>query len=119
MIRDLKFYKEPTGQWYVDLPNFPGAKAELEMVAGADTLLNYYANGNDNVSFQISLTEKADFDAIIFISEDGTDTGAYYNLSRLKGNNFSFKIWLCNVTLYLFGEFPPAIYIKPIDALIE
>jgi hypothetical protein len=32
MRRMFKFYKESTGRWYVDLPEWEGEKAEIEMV---------------------------------------------------------------------------------------
>jgi len=35
--RKLKFYKEADERWYVELPEWEGSKADLEMVAGADT----------------------------------------------------------------------------------
>ena len=39
MEQNLKFNKE-ADRWYIDLPDWTGTKGELEMVAGADTLLD-------------------------------------------------------------------------------
>ena len=44
-MRNYKFYKEETGRWYVDLPEWEGEKAELEMVLGADTFLEILSQG--------------------------------------------------------------------------
>ena len=37
----LAFVKEKSGRWYIDLPEWEGAHANLEMVAGADLLLDH------------------------------------------------------------------------------
>lgn len=46
-MKVFKFYRDktPIGRkaWYVDLPEFKGPKAELEMVAGADDFLEMVA----------------------------------------------------------------------------
>jgi len=42
-IMELKFKKNWFGRWYIDLPQYlkeGGKKADLELVAGADTMLN-------------------------------------------------------------------------------
>jgi len=36
----LDFYKETTGEWYIDLPDYPGPKEDLQMVLGADKMLD-------------------------------------------------------------------------------
>ena len=41
-----RFYKEEHGGWYIDLPAYleqGGAKGDLAMVAGADTMLDIMA----------------------------------------------------------------------------
>ena len=37
----LAFVKEETERWYIDLPEWEGAHANLQMVAGADLLLDH------------------------------------------------------------------------------
>jgi hypothetical protein len=49
-----KFVKEPTGRWYIDLPEYEGMHADLEMVEGADTMLEYVGKGNHLVYLQLS-----------------------------------------------------------------
>ena len=38
-----RFNKED-GKWYIDLPDWTGTKGELQMVGGADTLLDHLSN---------------------------------------------------------------------------
>ena len=56
MIRQFKFYKEETGRWYVDLPEWEGEKDELEMVAGADIFLEILAQDEPEVYVTLSDT---------------------------------------------------------------
>jgi hypothetical protein len=44
MKRRFKFEKELDG-WYVDLPEWEGSKADLQMVMGADTFLDILCQG--------------------------------------------------------------------------
>jgi hypothetical protein len=48
------FIKEQSGRWYIDLPEWTGDKADLEMVAGADTMLDYVGKGSDKVKLALS-----------------------------------------------------------------
>ena len=54
MIKDFRFYKEVTGRWYVDLPEWEGAKDDLEMVAGADTFLEILSQGEGITNVTLS-----------------------------------------------------------------
>ena len=42
-----RFNKED-GKWYIDLPDWTGTKGELQMVGGADTLLDVLDTNNNN-----------------------------------------------------------------------
>jgi hypothetical protein len=55
-MKNYKFNKEQ-GCWYIDLPNWAGTKGELQMVAGADTLLDHLSNNVTTVNIALS-TEK-------------------------------------------------------------
>jgi len=59
--------------WYIDLPQFleqGGNKADLEMVSGADTMLDIIAEGKTEVTLQINTEPFADADELI-LSELG------------------------------------------------
>ena len=118
------FYKE-NNIWYVDLPEYLeaglGTKANLMMVAGADTFLDYVCRGKKRVTWDIALE---DFQGCQFLLEKkriGMDKayldsvghpeveyGAYYTV---KENNH--QLWLCPVAEYVFnGTYPDNIYIR-------
>jgi len=110
-IMELKFKKNWFGRWYIDLPEYikaGGKKADLEMVRGADILLDYVSEGKRRVKLRVS--EELDFENHIHLfkyDEDGT--GAYYQNSEI----IDLDVWLCNVTKYVFGGYhPEEIYIE-------
>jgi hypothetical protein len=107
------FYRDYEG-WFIDLPQYIsmglGSKGNLAMVAGADTMLEILANGDDRITLQI---ETKDFE------------GSEGKLTKTGfcpyGENYLFtseaikdhKMWLCPVTKFVFGGFyPKNIYIK-------
>ncbi len=109
MVKDLKFYKDPDNRWYVDLPDFPGEKAELEMVVGADTMLEIIAEGNDAVMAHFDLNSYKGAEQLVLqeIHEQG---GATYLLKTYRGVDLNLQMWLCDVTKFVFGNFPEIIY---------
>jgi hypothetical protein len=66
-MKRLKFYKESDNRWYVDLPEWEGSKAELEMVAGADSMLEYMAEGEAQVWIMLSEDEFENADRLEFL----------------------------------------------------
>jgi hypothetical protein len=63
-VQKHRFYKTPEGTWYIDLPDWTGSKAELQMVAGADTLLDEISDGKDEVTLEVSISPQPGFDII-------------------------------------------------------
>ena len=53
-MKRLRLYKEEDNRWYVDLPDWTGSKSDLEMVAGADAMLDYFAEGENSIWLYIS-----------------------------------------------------------------
>ena len=117
------FYKED-GLWYIDLPEFLeaglGTKANLLMVAGADTFLDKLSNNGDRVTVRIETAPYAEQEYALSKMGLGMDKalldavghapvpyGAYY-----KAND-GHVLWLCPVTEYVFGgDYPNNIYIN-------
>lgn len=110
----LDFKKEPTGEWYIVLPDYHGPKEDLQMVYGADTMLDMISKYKTEVSIDV---------AVKF--EDGNY--AYHNLRKLtipeqfdiggqwyvlEYINRAYAVWLCDVTKHVFGEFPNIIQFK-------
>ena len=128
MIKTFTFNKEETGRWYIDLPDYlldGGVKADLEMVMGADKMLDIYAQDSDNVTFSISDEPFSDNkwgDTLTLVclgmSPDDCeglpeeDFGAVYQVSSILGIEYNFQIWLCPITKYVFDTYPKNIYIK-------
>jgi len=54
-METFKFEKESDNKWYVVLPEWEGEHWELEMVMGADTMLDILAQGESEVYASLSL----------------------------------------------------------------
>lgn len=102
-----RFNKEDDGRWYIDLPHWEGSKSALEMVGGADTLLDKLSNNGDTVLLSLS-TEKdcpEGYETLKKVIQTPPN-GCVYHLGFLP-------IWLCDVTKFVFdGEFPKRIHFK-------
>ena len=119
--RSYKFYKEDwTNKWFVDLPEWEGPKSELEMVCGADTMLDIIAQGNDVVHLRISdkpftLTDTEPIETNAYTLTKIEDTpdigGAKYLMKEWYGFEYNLEMWLCHVTEFVFGYLPETIYI--------
>ena len=106
---EYKFYKEETGRWYVDLPEWPGEKEALEMVMGADVMLDIFAQGENNIKILLSETDKQLPYNLRYIRETPEyGEGALYEI-ELIGKHF--EVWLCDVTKFVFNKFPLDIYL--------
>ena len=115
-MKKLRFYKEKTGRWYVDLPDWKGLKEELEMVAGADSMLEHMAEGNSDVMLLISETPFDNSDVLSFNNlATEIESGAFYRMEKYKGEEINLEMWLCDVTLFVFGKFPEKLYVSKVD----
>ncbi len=104
------FYKEASGRWFVDLPDWEGEKDDLEMVCGADTMLDIISEGSMVIFLYIS-TKYFEFSNKLELIELGAEEGGgYYKLAQYNGITFDLRLWLCDVTKYVFGEIPKNLY---------
>ena len=116
MRRNFRFYRVPeTGRWYVDLPEWEGEVADLEMVMGADTFLDILAQGEDQVFVTLSVVPEEGDDKLVLIEPgklEGPEMGegAWYKLESYRGIEYGLSMWLCDVTTFVFGYFPKEIY---------
>jgi hypothetical protein len=107
-MKNLKFKKEEDNKWYVDLPEWTGDKADLEMVCGADRLLDYLSNKEDKVDTLV-FEEPVD-DSIILTKRWNIYGGADYSVQNCPGVEYA---WLCKVTKFVYdGNLPEKLYIK-------
>ena len=105
----LTFNKEKSGRWYIYLPDWGGPKAALEMVAGADTLLDSLCNGEDTVILYVDTKLFSDADkTLTYETPQVNGDGAFYLTET------SERVWLCGVTEFVFGVMPPKIFCKVI-----
>jgi hypothetical protein len=107
MKRKFRFYQDDN-KWYVDLPEWTGEKDELEMVLGADTMLDILSKSDQGVYVTFSTEPFENYDYELTLHKEEYDGGTYI----LTGNYLLFEVWLCHVTKFVFGEFPNKIYIK-------
>ena len=114
--RPFRFYRDPDYRWYIDLPEWPGGKADLELVNGADTLLEYISEGGADVHMYISEDSGVLRMNYVRDARDDMGEGAYYRTHEYKGVPMDFDIWLCDVTKFLFDdEMPGVFYFTPVD----
>jgi hypothetical protein len=117
----------PIKRWYYDFKHWGFDHANLEMVSGADTLCNLYANGKDEVTVNIIASKKKlnlnpqlydEFKAQDIIIDGMTHQGDFINSQLdkfLYGRTYQkdyTQMWICPVTLFVLGRYPKYIYIK-------
>ena len=108
---EFKFVKL-AGVWFIHLPDFEAGVEELAMVDYAHTFLEYLNSFHNTgiITLGISILPTEYFCKLTLIESD--DSGATYEVET-KFDQIPVKtIWLCNVTKYVFGEFPENFYIK-------
>lgn len=120
MVRTLDFHK--IGQsWYADVPEWSGKLEDLEMVMGADTLLDGLSKMGRFVRIQVSTKE---FEGSTHIRSNGKVYGgtAYVSVGYpvVGGANMVPELWLCSVNNFFWGgtendEAPEDIYFKVIQ----
>ena len=114
-MKQHRFMREGAG-WYIDLPEYlgqGGSKADLEMVSGADTMLNIIAGGANEVTLQIDTRPFEGADELQLTELcDPVLGGGYYHMKFFEGKGVSQDMWLCEVTRFVFHDIPQKIYIK-------
>lgn len=112
MVREFKFYKDEGG-WFVDLPEWEGTKADLAMVSGADTMLDIISQGENDIMVLLSTEEFNGSNRLEFIRESPEmGEGSWYLMKTYKGIEYNLELWLCDVTIFVFGNFPQNIYVS-------
>lgn len=109
-MKTYLFNKEINNRWYIDIPEWEGDQSELEMVEGADTLLDLLSDGKDNIL--VDLDDKPFEGADLLIKQEEDREGAYYKVNTINNKEYSTTIWLCEVTLFVFNNLPDKIYVK-------
>ena len=120
----VSFTKEANHRWYVDFPGWPLSHDNLEMVAGADDLLDLLNDGSNHVTLQVS-TNEGEHDLKLEKVHSALVRGAFYTLATpLEGwgtpNALRKKqLWLCPVTLCVLGQYPKRLYVRRLKPLSD
>jgi hypothetical protein len=116
----------PIKRWYYDFKHWGFEHGNLEMVAGADTLCELYANGQNEVTVNAICTEKpVSYPTTVydeFIAESLPKEWTSWKDKLIWGRNYThvdpndenkiIKMWICPVTLFVLGRYPNYIYIR-------
>lgn len=124
MTNTYRFYKEEE-KWYIDLPEWienGGPKEALQMVLGADDLLDDLTGNIENeITLEISDDDNEFFDwdesyMLCKTYNNPPGDGATYTcVTNTVSNTREFVVWLCPVTLFIFGSYPYEIYFKVVS----
>lgn len=116
MERVIRFYKNAKGEWYADLPEWGGNLEDLQMVEGADTLLNWISRSGDecNLLMADEQLDKAEILTLIYVREENLGGGGDYLLETYKGDLKNHRLWFCRVTEFVFKQLPQKIYFRAI-----
>jgi hypothetical protein len=109
----IRFYNRE-GKWYADIPDYiesGGTEEECEMIFGSDTWLDFLSNNGKNIFLEVS-TNKNLQETLSLIEKD--EYGGTYIAETYNGKRIDHKLWICPVTLFLFGEYPTNIYYEVI-----
>lgn len=114
-----RFIREGS-QWFIDLPEFlaqGGSKGDLQMVAGADTLLDIIAGDKPAVTLEMDTQPFTGADELTLTELcDPVTGGGYYRLNSFEGKSLAQDLWLCDVTRFVFNGIPPKIYIRRVES---
>lgn len=109
------FTKEPSG-WYIELPDYiqqGGSKADLQMIDGADAMLDIMAAGESSISLIFDDKALEDADKVILLEKcDPYIGGGNYIMPQWEGKTVDRRLWLCGVTEFVFGYIPETIFVK-------
>jgi len=105
-MREFKFEKEEYNKWFVILPEWKGEKSELEMVCGADTMLDILSQGDSEVYITISESEMENTKFTLTFQKEEADGGLYI----MKSDMHEFEVWLCHVVKFIYGYLPEILY---------
>jgi hypothetical protein len=110
--RTFEFYKNEKDEWYLNLPEWKGDPEDLQMVEGADKWLDLVSNNASTVKLTLSdeQFDSAEALTLLRIREDNLGGGGIYFLETYRDKNVDLKLWLCEVTSFVFKTIPQKIY---------
>lgn len=117
MRKTFRFYKTPENRWYIDLPDWQDDISALEMVLGADTMLDKVSGYTNECFLDLSDEPFEGADPIKLIENlQQSIGGGNYLMEAFKGVTVNQEMWLCEVTEYVFAGLPELIYVNVIQS---
>jgi len=112
MKQTFKFYKTASNRWYIDLPSYTGSVDDLEMVKGADTMLDKVADGKNECHLILSDQPFEGGDRITLLTDlTGSIGGGDYLMETYRGLSINQSMWICSVVIEVFDRVPSVIYV--------
>lgn len=124
----LHFVAEDYGgfkRWFYDFKHWGFSHGNLEMVCGADGLCEFYGRGKNDLTIDITCSNKPRNYCVNlcdeFVAKDlpkGTPfldrylLGRDYECKNFMGNDETKTMWICPVTLFVLGRYPKYIYVR-------
>jgi hypothetical protein len=105
----LGFEKDDWGGWFAVIPSWPGPRAALAMVDGADTFLDLLSGGAHHVTLNLSIDPKDAWRELHYLRPHSYGDGAHYTY---EDDERFHRMWLCGVTEFVFGEMPERIWFE-------
>jgi hypothetical protein len=106
----IRFYKDEDRRWYADLPEYiaqGGTVEECEMVSGADDWLDFISEKREAVTLALSDQNSLSEKIVLYESDE---FGATYIAHTYREEDINQILWLCPVTVFVFGHYPKEIY---------
>lgn len=114
-LRTYKFVKKDN-EWFIDLPEYieqGGSAGDLQMVDGADTMLDVMADQRTEVGLTISKEPFEGADVLVLTEKcDPFIGGGYYLMEKYRGQVINRSMWLCQVTEFVFSDIPDRIFVR-------
>jgi hypothetical protein len=106
-------FEKTDGKWYLKHDEWKGDKADLQMVAGADFLLEAIKHRPNEVCISV-LTEKT-YSPILMDSLRLTHAMALDAQGNYIVPLVEWKFWLCPVAKWVFGYMPTDLYFRVVE----
>ncbi|MGN7987949.1 DUF6717 family protein [Pedobacter sp. 22226] len=88
MERVIRFYKNAKHEWYADIPEWSGSIEDLQMVEGADELLNWISANESECKLLMAdeQIKNAEILNLVYVREENLGGGGDYMLESLGAN---------------------------------
>jgi hypothetical protein len=112
------FRKE--NRWFLNVPEFlllGSSASELEMTDDVPQLLDVFSDRHNSVSLRIETEPFPGADMLELAEICAAPVGgAHYLVRSCHGRRLRKKVWICDLSLCLFGDLPPVLYIRKASA---